>query len=262
MHGGHQRERAPDPELSADETLDAIGQGAVRLIQRRRGYRFSIDAVLLATFVGACEGRVIDLGTGCGIIPLLMAAQGARRIVGLEIQQGLSALAKRNVSLNGREREIEIVEGDLREVPRFFEKGSFDVVVSNPPWHAVKAGVPSPNRERAVARHETSVTIECVAAAARHLLKANGTAWFVYPTGRFTDLVAAFVPQRLFPRRTRHVHDRADRKGLLVLCEFAPFGRYEILPPLFLHDERGRWTPEVAAMLGEAVKEIEESGGA
>ena len=178
--------------ILAGETLDSIGQGAIRVIQRRDGYRFNLDSVLLAHFAGAHNGQVVDLGTGCGIIPLLMVEQGACNITGVELQASLYDLAVRNVAMNNRAGQVRLLHGDIRVIRDLLPSQSFDLVVCNPPYRAMNAGSISPNDERAKARHETTCCINKLAEAVRYLLKPSGSAKIVYPTSRIPDLFRAF----------------------------------------------------------------------
>jgi release factor glutamine methyltransferase len=123
-----------DVSLQPGETLDAVYRGELLLIQRRDGYRFSIDPLLLAAFAGRCRGRVIDLGTGCGIVPLLLALRGVREVVGVELQAPLFQLAYRNVQLNRCEDRVQLVNADLRQLRGVLPAGVFDLATSNPPY--------------------------------------------------------------------------------------------------------------------------------
>jgi tRNA1Val (adenine37-N6)-methyltransferase len=240
--------------LEAGETLDSIGQGSVRLIQNRTGYRFSIDAVLLAHFASPAKGRAIDLGTGCGVIPLLMTSLGAKSVTALELQPSLHALATRNVEMNGRGEQVQVLQGCWTRVQELFPPQSFDLVVSNPPYRACNSGKPSPNDERAKARHETVCDVKGFAAACKYLTKPSGRVKLVYATDRMLELMIAFWDVNVTLRSIRHVHGRVDQNSKLILCEMRPGDttHIDVLPPLILHDASGAWTPEVAAMLGGA----------
>jgi len=230
------------------ETLDEIGP--VRVLQRRDGYRLTVDPLLLARFTrsaaGPLKGRVIDLGTGCGILPLLLAHAGVSS-VGLELQPPLFDLAARNVRLNGLEARISVVRGDLREVERLFAKARFRHVVCNPPYHRARHGLTNPDLERALARHELACTVRDVVRAARWLLEPLGSLWIIFPAARLAELLEAVRRVRLSPRRLQLIHPRADTPARRVLLQAVKAGRatLEVLPPCVLES---RLQPAVQAL--------------
>ncbi|MFP2929455.1 tRNA1(Val) (adenine(37)-N6)-methyltransferase [Pyxidicoccus sp. 3LG] len=239
------------------ETLDAICGGEVQVLQRRLGYRFTLDPLLLAHFAvyegGALRGRLMDLGTGCGIIPLVLARRLARRdITALELQPRLFSLAERNVYLNRCEREVTLVRGDLRCVDEQFPAGSFAHVLCNPPYRSKASGRTSLSVEKAIARHEVTCELPDVARAAEHLLGPRGSLCVVYPASRFSDLVSVLRFHRLEPRTVRWVHPRGDRPAKLVLLHAVKGGRADlmVLPSLVVHaDDEHAFTEEVRAMI-------------
>ncbi len=231
------------PEHSAestapDETLDTLREGRLKIIQKKHGYRFSVDALLLARFAGEGRtGRVADLGTGSAVIPLLLAAEkAARRIVGFEVQEELADMARRNVALNGFEDRIEIVHGDIKDLASPPLRESFDLVLSNPPYVPAGQGRLSDNPEKAVARHEVACSLEDVLRAAFHLVRTGGRVALVYPAERLPDLLVALRARGLEPKRLRMVHPRLGDPARLTLLEATKGGRprLEILPPLVL----------------------------
>lgn len=239
------------------ETLDAICGGAVRVLQRRLGYRFTLDPLLLAHFAveegGAARGRLMDLGTGCGIIPLVLARRlGRTDITALELQPGLFSLARRNVFLNRCEREVTLVQGDLRRAHEQFPAGSYAQVLCNPPYRARATGRSSLSMEKALARHELTCELTDVSRAAAHLLEPGGRLCLVYPASRFSELVLALKARGLEPRTVRWIHPRADRPAKLVLLHAVKGGRADlmVLPPLVVHaDDAHAFTPEVRSMV-------------
>ena len=241
----------------AGETLDSVCGGEVRVLQRRRGYRFTLDPVLLAHFAvyeaGAVRGRLMDLGTGCGIIPLILARRlGCGSITGLELQPRLFSLAERNVYLNRCEREVSLVQGDLRCVERLFPKGSFSLVLCNPPYRAREQGRISTDMEKALARHEIACEMQDVAHSAAYLLKCRGSFCVVYPASRLSELMAVLRAARLEPRTMRMVHSRGGRPAKLVLLLAVKGARAGLIvqPPLILHagDDQA-FSREVSAMI-------------
>eukprot|EP00667_Euglena_gracilis_P020827 EG_transcript_22641 len=205
---------------SPEETLDVIAGGAVRLLQRRRGYRVNLDSELFAHFVGPrlTRGPVIDLGTGTAIIPMLLATLfGHPEVVGLEVQPGLRDLALRNLRLNACDQRVSVVLGDLRRVADAFPPGRAAHVVSNPPYGPRGGTSLSDSEERAIARHEVLCTLPDIVAAASYLLSDGGTFSLVYPAQRLPELTAALQRHRLEPKLLRCLHPRVDRPAKLCL---------------------------------------------
>lgn len=239
------------------ETLDAICGGEVQVLQRRLGYRFSLDPILLAHFAvyegGAHRGRLMDLGTGSGIIPLVLAKRlGRRDITALELQPRLYSLAERNVYLNRCEQQVALVQGDLRHVDQLFASGSFSHVLCNPPYRACTSGRSSLTMEKAIARHEVACELPDVARAARYLLAPRGGLCVVFPAARFAELAGVLRDHRLEPKTARMVHPRADRPAKLVLLHAVKGGRADltVLPPLVVHaEDEHAFTEEVSAMV-------------
>ncbi|MEW6669974.1 MAG: methyltransferase [Thermodesulfobacteriota bacterium] len=225
--------------LRPGETLDEFMEGRLRLIQSRRGYRFSSDAVLLARFVSTRAGDlVVDLGTGCGIIPLvLLLTRPIRHALGLEIQPELAGQAFRNARLNGLSHKMTVIRGDLRYPP--IVPFSADVVVCNPPYRPKTTGRVSPDLERAIARHEIFASLDDILDAARKLLKAGGRLAVIYAAVRLVDLLIRMRGFGLEPKRVMHIHPRPESDAKLVLVEATSGGRrgVKILPPL---TEQGR----------------------
>ena len=206
---------------SADETLDSFFDGKLQVIQKKKGYRFSTDAVLLSQFVKVRkDARVIDLGTGCGILPLLLSQiTKARPFVGVEIQGGLAECAKKNVLLNHLEHRISILQQDLRDLGKTFPPGFFDVVVSNPPYRKYRSGRINPSVEKAVARHEIEGTLEDLVSVASYLLPAKGRCYFIFPAMRTVDLLLALRSRKLEPKRLQFVHPRLGEDAKFILTE-------------------------------------------
>ncbi|HEY3451729.1 MAG TPA: methyltransferase [Myxococcales bacterium] len=244
--------------LGSTETIDGICRGEVLVIQRRSGYRFAVDAMLLASFAGAPKGRVADLGTGCGIVSLILASRGVRPITAVEVQPPLASLAMRNVALNRRGEDVEVVGADLRDLKGKVPGSWFDLVVSNPPYVPLQAGHVNPGSERAIARHEVSCTPKDVASAARFLLKDSGSLKVIFPAPRVVELMQACCEVGLEPRRMRMVHPVPTRPAKLVLFEAVKGkrGSLEILPPLHLFDAAGGRSQELVEILGDDAVDV------
>ena len=234
------------------ETLDAILGGLVRVLQHERGYRFSLDPILLADFAARTPARsAADLGTGSGVIALLLAALGgAEHVVGIEVQAGMADLARRAVALNGLGDRVEIVQGDLRD-PQALPRDHFELVVSNPPFRPVAEGPPSPHRERALARTEIAATMTDVIHTTQRILRSGGRACFVYPATRLAELLTALSKAALWPRRLRLVHPRLGAPAELCLVEAGKGKAHplEVLPTLVVHEANGDYTLELKRIL-------------
>jgi len=223
---------------SADETLNTFFDRRIQILQKKRGYRFSIDAVLLSQFIKIRKNeKVIDLGTGCGILPLLLCYNTkAHSFVGVEIQKDLAELAKRNVLLNHSEDRISILQNDLRTLKTIFPPGSFHVVLSNPPYRKYRTGRVNPILEKAIARHEIEGTLEDLVSMASYLLPPRGRCYLIFPALRTVDLLVALRNRRLEPKRLQFVYHRLREEADLVLTESIKASGVElrVMDPLIL----------------------------
>ncbi len=229
-----------NPVLSADERLDTLFNGKLQVIQKKKGYRFSIDAVLLSQFVKIRKDeRVIDLGTGCGILPLLLSqTTKARSFVGVEIQGGLAECAKKNVLLNHLEDRMSILQQDFRELGKTFAPGSFDVALSNPPYRKYRSGRINPSMEKAIARHEMRGTLEELISVVSYLLTVKGRCYVIFPATRTVDLLVVMRSRKLEPKRLRLVHPRIGEDAKFILAEAIKTSGVElkVTPPLILEE--------------------------
>lgn len=225
---------SPSGLLRPCETQDGLLDGSIQLIQSARGYRFSIDALLLSEFATVREGEtVVDLGTGCGVILLmLLKTRNIRRGIGIEIQPELASQASRNALLNQRADKMDVLVADLRQLP--LRSGIADVVVCNPPYRSKASGRINPDPQRAIARHEMLVTMEDITAACAHLLRKKGRAAFIYSAGRLADLIMSLRRHRLEPKRIQQVHPSPSSGAKLVLLEATAGARpgLAVLPPI------------------------------
>lgn len=239
-------------DLRPGERLDDLGRGGLRIIQHPGRFPFAIDAVLLAHFATVRErARVLDLGTGCGVVPLLLAARHPSAVLtGLEIQPETADMASRSVALNGLNDRVRIDCGDYRQVGTRYGHGTFDLVTMNPPYREPGRGQISPVQSRAMARHEMAGGLADAVRAMALAVKFGGRVALVYPTERLVDLIAQMRAQRLEPKRLRMVHPRAGRPANLVLLEAIKGGGTSLIvePPLIVYGEGHRFTAEVQAI--------------
>jgi tRNA1Val (adenine37-N6)-methyltransferase len=222
------------------------------LWQPERGYRFSVDPLLLVDFPRAPLGRIVDLGTGVGVIALgLLLRDPSAQATLVELQDSLAELARRNADANGLSARASLVVGDIAE-GLTLPGGSFDLAVSNPPYRTLDEGPASPEPEIAVAQHELRLTLAALTGEMRRLLRPGGRAALVYPAARLPALLAALEAEGLRPLRLRCVHPRAAEPAnrVLVEAEKGARGPLVVEPPLILRDEGG-YTPAAARILGE-----------
>jgi tRNA1Val (adenine37-N6)-methyltransferase len=227
--------------LSPDETLDSFFNGKLQIIQKKKGYRFSVDAVLLSQFIRIRKNeKVIDLGTGCGILPLLLShTTKALSFIGIEIQKGLAECARKNVLLNHLDDRISILKQDFRELKGTFPSGSFDVVLSNPPYRKALTGRINPSMEKAIARHEMKGALEDLISMASYLLSHKGRCYVIFPTLRAVDLLVVLRSKKLEPKRLQFVYPHVGEEAKFLLVESMKSSGVElkIMEPLILHKE-------------------------
>jgi tRNA1Val (adenine37-N6)-methyltransferase len=198
------------------ETLDTFYRGRVRVIQSKAGYRFALDAPLLADFMDIAAGdEIVELGTGCGIIPVLLGGRPFKKLAALEIQAGLAGLARRNIALNGLAKRIEVVQADFRS----YRPGRrVDVVFSNPPYIKGRTGFLSASGEKSMAKHELTCDLAEVMRVTADLLKADGRAYFIYPAGRADELRAAAASRGLAVRTSRLIRPKPGEPPAFFLA--------------------------------------------
>ncbi len=227
-----------------NETIDELSLGQLRLIQAEKGYRFSIDPVLLARFAETgAAAKVVDLGTGCGILPLLLAKlTAAQELIGIELQPQQAERAQRNVELNSLQNRIRIIPGDLRRIRQLLPVASCDLVVSNPPYRPPGSGRISPADERAAARHELAGNLTDFIDAASWLLKNGGRFALIYLVERLPELLTQMAAKGIEPKRLRMIHPRQQEPARMVLVEGRKNGRpgLQVEKPLFVYQGEGR----------------------
>lgn len=241
--------------MMEEETLDEILHGRLRVFQNKKGYRFTLDSLLLAHFVSLkSRTRAIDLGCGNGIIFLILAKCFPNvHYVGLEIQEKLAALARKNTLLNGLEESVEIVSGDARRIKELFGTRSFDAVIFNPPYRKLNSGRTNPHQERAIARHEINGSLKDFLTAAKYLLKPAGRVHTIYPAKRMVELVYLFRKNDIEPKRMKLVFSDHFSDAQLVLVE-GRSGSHEELKmeaPLFIYDRDKNYSKQMAGIFNE-----------
>jgi len=255
---GEEKTADPSPLIMINETTDELRGYDLRIIQPCDGYRFSLDPLLICDFAGVGEGgRAIDLGTGTGVIALLMARRYASlRILGVEVQEGMAALAERNVVLNGLTERVDIICDDILSIRKRFPASSFDLVIANPPYRKQGTGRISPKAGRDRARHETTATLADFLETAKYLVSPTGTVAFIYHPVRLVEFCTAAAGLKLALLRLRMVHGNAGAAARMVLLELVKGrrGDLEVLPPLFVYGTDGEYSEEMQRILSGPVR--------
>lgn len=243
-----------DIELRPGERIDDLQRCGYGIIQNKDGFCFGMDAVLLSGFARVKPGeKVLDLGTGTGIIPILLEAKTeGSHFTGLEIQKVSADMARRSVKLNDLTEKISIAEGDIKEAVSIFGRASFDVVTSNPPYMTGNHGLTNPELPKAIARHEVLCTLEDVVGQAAALLKENGRFYMVHRPFRLAEIMNVMSRYHLEPKRMRLVYPFIDREPNMVLLEGLKGGRSRITveKPLIVYREPGVYTDEIYDIYG------------
>ncbi len=241
--------------IKEGETIDDLLGGRLKILQKKKGYRFSIDSLLLTHFVQLNEDdNVVDLGTGGGVILLILSHRfHCGKMVGVEIQNELADMARRSVKINNLENRIEIVSGDIGEVDSFFVPQSFSAVVFNPPYRRLNSGRINPDLEKAVARHEIKGTLRDFLLSAKYLAKQAGKIYLIYPAVRMVELLFQMRTCGIEPKRLRMVYSSCFSEGEFLLVEGKKGGGEElkVLQPLFIYQENGEYTEEMEAVFRE-----------
>jgi len=238
-----------------EETLDKIIDGHLQVFQKKKGYRFSLDSILLAHFVSLKPRTcTIELGCGSGIILLILAKRFPHaNFTGLEIQENLALLAQKNTQLNDLDSRIKILAGDARKIKDIFQARSFDAVIFNPPYRKLSSGKINPQPEKAIARHEIMGSLKDFLKAAQYLLKPAGKVFAIYPAKRLVELVCLFRDSDIEPKKMKFVFSDNFSEAQFALVEGKSGGREElkIESPLFIYDQNKKYTDKMAGIFTE-----------
>ncbi|MCT4685711.1 tRNA1(Val) (adenine(37)-N6)-methyltransferase [Vallitalea sp.] len=241
-------------ELKKGERIDELHRNGYRIIQNTGKFCFGIDAVLLTGFAVVKEKEtVLDLGTGTGIIPILLEAKTkGNHFTGLEIQEESVEMADRSVKLNCLEDKISIVKGDIKEAVKLFPLSSFDVITSNPPYMNNKNGIKNDLQPKSIARHEILCTLDDVIKNTASLLKVGGRFYMVHRPSRLPEIIVTLKKYKLEPKRIRLVHPYIDKEPNMVLIESVRHGKplLKVEPPLIVYKSVGKYTDEIYDIYG------------
>lgn len=240
--------------LKDGERIDDLERNGYRIIQHPDKFCFGMDAVLLSSFAKVNEGEtVLDLGTGTGIIPILLEAKtNGSHFTGLEVQEESADMARRSVQLNGLEEKVEIVTGDICHTDQLFQKAGFDVVTSNPPYMNDNHGLKNPDMPKAIARHEVLCNLEDVVNAAKMMLRPGGRFYMVHRPHRLIEIIAKLKEHKLEPKRIKFVHPFIDKEANMVLIEAVRGGKsmVKVESPLIVYEKPGIYTRDIYEIYG------------
>lgn len=239
--------------IKNDEVLDDL-QNGFYIIQKQNGFKFGVDAVLLSDFAASARSsRTLDLCTGTGIVPILLAAKtNTENICALEIQEDIADMARRSIEYNKLADRVQITCGDLKNAPEIYGRGCFDKITCNPPYMKCGAGLRNDTDTKSVSRHELLCTLDDVIYVSSQLLVSKGRFYMIHRPSRLADIMCAMRKFHIEPKKLRFVHPHADSAPNLVLVEGMKDGGDElkILPPLSVHSSDGKYSDEINRIYG------------
>ncbi len=235
--------------LLEGERIDDLERDGYKIIQNSKKFCFGMDAVLLSGFANVKKDEVVlDLGTGTGVIPILLEAKTeGKHFSALEIQDESADMARRSVELNCLQDKIEIVNGDIKEASKIFGRASFDVVTTNPPYMNDNHGLKNPDMPKAIARHEVLCSLEDVVREASYVLKERGRFYMVHRPHRMVEIINIMTKYKLEPKRIRMVHPYADKEANMILIEGLKGGNgfLKVEKPLIVYKEVNVYTEDI-----------------
>ena len=241
-------------KLNSDERIDDLQRNGYKIIQNSKKFCFGMDAVLLTGFAHAnSSDKLLDIGTGTGIIPILMEAKyGLNSLVALEVQEESADMARRSVLLNGLEDKISIVHGDINDSRSLFENEQFDIVITNPPYMIDEHGLKSENEAKMIARHEVLCTLEDIISHSSRLLKNGGNFFMVHRPFRLAEIIDTMKKYDLEPKRMQFVHSYIDKDANMVLIEGKKGARSRVTieKPIIIYKEPNVYTDEIYDIYG------------
>ncbi|WZL81559.1 tRNA1(Val) (adenine(37)-N6)-methyltransferase [Vallitaleaceae bacterium 9-2] len=242
-------------ERNKTERVDDLHIQNYRIIQNKEGFCFGMDAVLLSDFAKVKEAEtVLDMGTGTGIIPILLEAKTkGKTYMGLEIQEEFVDMARRSVQMNGQADKVTILHGDIKEAAQLFPLSTFDVITSNPPYMNSGKGLMNPSSAKAIARHEVLCSLEDVIYNASKLLRVGGRFYMVHRPQRLMEIFATLKKYRLEPKQIRMVHSYAHKEATMVLIEAIRGGNplLKVHPPLIIYSDKNQYSSEIYKIYGK-----------
>ena len=243
-------------ELKENEVIDDLEFKGLKIIQNNQWFKYGIDSVLLSDFSKKMKknSKVLDIGTGTGIISILLAGKTeSTEIVGIEVQQDVADMAKRSIELNHLEHKIKIINDNILNIENYFPDEYFDNIVTNPPYQKNNTGVKNENEKQLISRHEILCSLEDIINKSFKVLKDNGNFYMIHRPERLVDILFLMRKYRLEPKEIRFVHSRAKEKPNLVLIKGVKYsGKFlKVLEPLIVYEENGEYTDEILKIYGK-----------
>lgn len=237
-------------ELNKNERIDDLQYKGLKIIQNKDGFCFGVDSVLLSDFAKGIKKNsiVVDIGTGTGIISLLLCKKTElKKIYGVEIQKDVAEMAKRSIKLNNLQDKFQIINTDINNIFEFLQPYSIDCIVSNPPYKKVNTGVKSEDERQMISRHEIKCTLEDIIEKSSKLLKEKGEFYMVHRAERIVDIMCTLRTYKLEPKQVRFVQSKVNEKPNLILVKAVKFANefLKIDKPLIIYDEKGKYTDEI-----------------
>lgn len=239
-----------DIKLKENERIDDLEFKNLKIIQNEKEFCFGMDAVLLSDFAKDIKqnSKILDLGTGTGILPILLSGKIENtKIIGIEIQEKMAEMATRSVKLNNLENRIQIINEDIKNLNNIFEKETFDVVVTNPPYKANNTGLKNEYEGKVIARHEIKCNLEDIIFASKNMLKDKGTLYMVHRPERIVDICEILRKYKIEPKIIRFVYPKAGKEANLILVKAVKNAKkfLKIEKPLIIYKENGEYTDEI-----------------
>lgn len=237
-------------EILKNERIDDLEYKGLKIIQNAEGFCFGIDSILLSDFAKEIkkDSKVIDLGTGTGIIAIMLSAKTeSSKIIGVEIQKEVYEMAKRSVKLNNLENKIQLINDNIKQIENKLEIGTFDAIVTNPPYKKIGTGIINENEKKLISRHEISATLEDFIQISFKLLKDKGDIYMVHRPERLADIIELLRKNKLEPKKIRFIYPKENKESNMVLIKATknakPFLKIEA--PLYVYKENGEYTDEI-----------------
>lgn len=237
-------------KLNENERIDDLGINNLKIIQNEKGFCFGIDSVLLSDFAKKIKinSKVLDLGTGTGILPILLSAKTKlKKAVGIEKQKEVYEMAKRSIKLNNLENKIEIINEDILNLEKIYEKNTFDVIITNPPYKKKNTGIKNEDKKKIISRHETTATLEDFIKISKDFLKDKGEFYMVNRPERLVDILSLMRKYKIEPKILRFVFSNKYKEPKLILIKgiknAKPFLKIE--KNLYIYDENGKYSDEI-----------------
>ena len=243
-------------ELKQNEKIEDLEFNGLKVIQSKNGFRIGTDAVLLADFAKRHIGKsfVLDIGTGTGVISILLAGKtDARKIIGLDVQEAVCDMARRSVKLNNLNDRIEIVCSDVKQIVDIVDKHTVDIIVTNPPYQRSNSGITNGNESELISRHEVLCTFDDICVAANYALRPKGEMYIVHRPERLVDIFYSLRKNEIEPKEIRFVESHSGEKAVLLLIKAVKGGKpfLNVLDPLIIYNKDGSYTEEVLKIYGK-----------